>query len=281
MDIAGAAIIHPTDFSADSMNAFAHALKISIAAKYRLYVAHVAGRSDANEWHAFPHVRQTLVRWGLLDAKAPIAAIAERLGIEVLKVEIEPQNPVRGIARFLETHPSELMVLATAGRDGLPRWLRPSIAEAMSRRAHMPTLFIPPHSTSLVDRATGTLDLNRILIPVDHRPAPVVAIRAIQHFYRALGAKPEIRILHIGPSAPVIARVSSPTQRAPVDLPIEVRGGDVVEGILRAADEMQTNLIGMPTAGHHGLLDALRGSTTERVLRQAPCPVLAVPVRAQ
>src|SRR5262249_55875488 len=35
-------------------------------------------------------------------------------------------------------------------------------------------------------------------------------------------------------------------------------------------------LLGMPTAGHHGVLDALRGSTTERVIRQAPCPVFAL-----
>jgi len=32
----------------------------------------------------------------------------------------------------------------------------------------------------------------------------------------------------------------------------------------------------MPTAGHQGFLDALRGSTTEQVLRKAPCPVLAI-----
>jgi len=277
MSVTGAPIIHPTDFSRDSMNAFAHALKISIAARCRLYVAHVADRSDTDEWHAFPHVRQTLAQWGLLDANAPTDAIAGRLGIEVRKVEIEPQNPVRGVARFLESHPSGLMVLATQGRDGPPRWLHPSIAEAMSRRVHMQTLFIPPHSRTLVDRATGELDLNRILIPVDHQPAPTAAIQAIQRFYRALGAKPEIRILHIGKDAPVVATVSSPAHRAPVDVPIEVRSGDVIEGILQAAQEMSANLIGMPTAGHHGLLDALRGSTTERVLRRASCPVLAVP----
>lgn len=32
----------------------------------------------------------------------------------------------------------------------------------------------------------------------------------------------------------------------------------------------------MATKGHEGFLDALRGTTTERVLRQAECPVLAV-----
>lgn len=278
MNATGASIIHPTDFSDDSIDAFAHALKIVTLAKGRLYVAHVAGRAGAHEWHAYPHVRQTLSQWGLLDADASTAAIFERLGVEVMKVEIEPQDPVRGVARFLETHPSELMVLATQGRDGLPRWLHPSIAEAMSRRTHIQTLFVPPHSRSLVDRATGELDLNRILIPVDHQPAPLSAIKAIQQFYRALGAKPEIRILHIGKSAPVVATVSSPSHPAPIAVPVEIRDGDVVEGILQAAEEMRVNMIGMPTAGHHGLLDALRGSTTERVLRHAPCPVLAIPV---
>jgi nucleotide-binding universal stress UspA family protein len=34
----------------------------------------------------------------------------------------------------------------------------------------------------------------------------------------------------------------------------------------------------MSTAGHHSFLDALRGSTTERVLRQLSCPLLTVPV---
>jgi nucleotide-binding universal stress UspA family protein len=44
----------------------------------------------------------------------------------------------------------------------------------------------------------------------------------------------------------------------------------------RASD--QADLIGMPTMGHHGFLDALRDNTTEWLLRQAPCPVLAAPV---
>jgi nucleotide-binding universal stress UspA family protein len=58
---------------------------------------------------------------------------------------------------------------------------------------------------------------------------------------------------------------------------VEVRQGDVVETILRTAAEIDADLIAMPTAGHHGIFDALRGSTTERVLRHAPCPVLAMP----
>jgi nucleotide-binding universal stress UspA family protein len=53
--------------------------------------------------------------------------------------------------------------------------------------------------------------------------------------------------------------------------------GDVVETILAVAKETTADLIAMNTKGHHGFLDALRGSTTERVVGHARCPLLAVP----
>ncbi len=274
MNADSAPIIHPTDFSDESMIAFAHALKISLAAKCKLYVVHVAEREDADEWQAFPHVRRMLARWGLLEPNAPTAAIFDRLGVEVAKVEIESLEPVRGLARFLEGHPSDLLVLATQGREGLPRWVRPSIAEAMARRAHMQTLFIPPHDAGFVDQRTGAFDLKRVLFPVDHHPAAGPALGAIQRFCRALGVQPEIHALHIGADAPVLS-----TSADPADIvAVELRAGNVVDTILQAAADIKANLIGMATAGHHGLLDALRGGTTERVLRQAPCPVLAIPI---
>jgi nucleotide-binding universal stress UspA family protein len=39
------------------------------------------------------------------------------------------------------------------------------------------------------------------------------------------------------------------------------------------------DLIIMATEGRRGIVDALRGSVTDRVVRGAPCPVLAVPAR--
>ena len=55
------------------------------------------------------------------------------------------------------------------------------------------------------------------------------------------------------------------------------RSGDVVEEIDRAARENDVDLIVMPTRGREGVLDALRGSVTEQVLRRSACPVLAIP----
>ena len=57
-------ILHPSDFSAASEVAFAHALKAALIAKAQLTVMHVSPGMTA-EWTDFPGVRDTLTRWGL------------------------------------------------------------------------------------------------------------------------------------------------------------------------------------------------------------------------
>jgi nucleotide-binding universal stress UspA family protein len=58
------------------------------------------------------------------------------------------------------------------------------------------------------------------------------------------------------------------------------RQGNVVDEILKAEGEFRADLMVLATQRHADFLDALRGSTTERVLRGAHCPVLAVPAQA-
>jgi nucleotide-binding universal stress UspA family protein len=81
-----------------------------------------------------------------------------------------------------------------------------------------------------------------------------------------------VDLLHVGEAAPRLRVASSSAL-----LPVILRSGNVVESIVDAAIEFNVDAIAMPTAGHHGVLDALRGSTTERVIRHAPCPVFALP----
>jgi nucleotide-binding universal stress UspA family protein len=57
-----------------------------------------------------------------------------------------------------------------------------------------------------------------------------------------------------------------------------VAKGDPVEWISVAGADFDADLIVMTTEGHTNLLDLLRGSTTERVVRRARCPLLAIPV---
>ena len=134
---------------------------------------------------------------------------------------------------------------------------------------------MPAKGRGFVDKRRGEVHLKRVLIPVDHEPKPASAIARIMSFAHLIaGIDAEERLLHAGTEAPAAPRLVEPHRR----MPVAMRKGDPVEAIIDAAKDWPADLIGMPTAGHHGFLDALRGSTTERVLRQAPCPLLAVPV---
>jgi len=50
----------------------------------------------------------------------------------------------------------------------------------------------------------------------------------------------------------------------------------VVEAILEAAATLPADLIAMGTHGHTGVRHVVLGSTAERIVRLAPCPVLTV-----
>jgi len=268
-------IVHPTDFSEASATALVHALRIAITAKATLTVLHVAGSRKTDAWEQLPHVRKILTDWGLLGPHDVTAVITEKLGLSVRKVEMEPQSPAGGAVDYLRTHAADLIVLATAGRQGIARWLRGSVAEKLARQSRTPTLFVPAKARGFVDPRRGEVTLKRVLIPIDHNPPPAGPLERIMGFARLVaGMEAEERLLHIGRDAPTLHRQTDPGRR----IPVAVRQGDAVETIVAAANEWPADLIGMPTAGHHGFLDALRGSTTERVLRRAPCPLLAVPI---
>ena len=270
-------ILNATDFTASSELAFIHALKIALEAKAKLYVLHAdpAGGEEV-DWSAFPGVRRTLARWGVLPAGSPMADVGDKLGIHFAKISARERDPARAIVRFANDHKNDLIVLATHGREGVPRWLHGSVAEPAAREADTPTLFLPPGTRGFVDPETGTLRLRNVLIPIDHRPRPQAAAREAERLCQTLSlSEIALHLVYVGEQRGMPA-LEIETNR-PLEVTRSVRSGDVVDQILAAAAECPADLIAMATAGHQGFLDALRGSTTERVLRHAPCPVLAVP----
>ena len=66
----------------------------------------------------------------------------------------------------------------------------------------------------------------------------------------------------------------------PASTPIEVLQGAPFEEITLYAREHDVDLIVMATHGRTGLSHLLVGSTAERVVRHAPCPVLTVRIKA-
>lgn len=271
-------ILHPTDFSPASEKAFAHALAIALIRQTEFTILNVGdNKSKESGWEQFPAVRKTLERWGLLEKGSQREAVFEQLGLRVRKSVQSGITAKSAILKYLESNPADLIVLATEGRGGLPRWLSRSKAEAVAQASNAITLFVPKEGKSFIQLENGDISIQRILLPIDHQPSPTAAIIYATRAAQALAVDNtvEIVLLHIGNDETVFD----------LDLPEnpnwrfrkETRSGDPVEAIISTANEFSSDVIIMTTAGHEGIFDALRGSTTEQVLRKACCPLLAVP----
>jgi nucleotide-binding universal stress UspA family protein len=146
----------------------------------------------------------------------------------------------------------------------------------------------------MVPRVLGIL---RILVPVDFSASSRKALRYAISFARQFDS--EITLLHVRPlpyypadlgGFPTTIPADEPSTRriqarldADADLiPSELRGqkllrvGSAYDEICNAARELNAELIIISTHGHSGLKHVVLGSTAERVVRHAPCPVLVV-----
>jgi len=270
-------VLHPTDFSDASNRAFAHALAIALLRQTQLTILHVGPESEADiDWSEFPPVRKTLERWGLLEAGRAQSAVFEELNVRVRKLAIKSQNPGSAIARYAQDRPSDLIVLATEGRRGLNRWLKRSDAESLARRSSTMTLFVPDGAKrGIVSLEDGDISLKTILVPFDREPDATAAMEYARRAAEVLGDDTvDILLLHVGDSAPPIRRPEDGDGWSWQQLK---SSGEPAEEILKTADRHKADLIVMATSGHDGVVDVLRGSTTEKVLRRSPCPLLAVP----
>ncbi|MCH9672829.1 MAG: universal stress protein [Gammaproteobacteria bacterium] len=268
-------ILHPSDDTDASHRAFAHALRIALANRTDLTLLHVdTAPLVASSWWHPPAVRSTLRAWGILEATAPPEALYEQHGLVVRKTTIAARRTLDGINSVLAHLSTDLVVLSTQGRAGVHRWVKPSVAEQIARASHAATLFVPEGARSFVRLSDGDISLRRILIPIDHSPHAQRAVNIAIRLVESLSIIPtQVTLLHVGNTFPSVD-LTAPKGWSWHAMSAQ---GDVVEAIIRTAGEDNADLIVMATQGHDGFLDALRGSTTDRVVRRAPCPVLAVP----
>jgi len=267
-------IFHPSDFSEASETAFAHALKITLLAKGRLTVLHAA-RGQEVRLGQFPSVRNILQRWGVIPEGSSKSAVAS-LGIDVHKVVAEGRDPVHACAGFLEDHPTDLVVLAVRHHEGRMRWFQSSVGEPIARASGEMTLFLPHGVGGFVSLQDGSVSLERILIPVTKKPSSQPSINAVDRLIRALDLpKGMVQLLHVGEGASSL-NLETPGEGG-WDWSLEEKPGDPVSVILNTARDWRADLIVMSTDGPDGFLDGLRGTTSERVLRQSQVPILNIP----
>ena len=268
-------IFHPTDFSPPSMAAFAHALKLTIGTRADLTIMHVDPDRAEADFYELPRVRATLARWGLLPQGATKEQLLQ-LGLGVRTIRAVAADPVTSMVQFLWREPADLLVAATYERDELASWLHNQLAEQLSRRSRIMTLFVPELTKGFVGLETGQSQLRRILIPVHHQPSPQLAIEAACAM--VLGLRTDqiaFHLFYVGKEGS-LPHVRLQT-RTGWQWDWTVASGMVADEILSAAERLDCDLIVMSTQGRRGFLDALFGITTERVLRGSRIPLLTVP----
>jgi len=270
-------IFHTTDFSELSDIAFAHALRLALSSNARLELFHVLPNHGRDVISEFPKIRDTLVRWNVISEDNAEDDLRS-LGFSYSKVVAVHKDPVASILNYLRTHPSEVNVLAAHTRSGPVNLLHRSVAGKVSRDSGGWTLFIKDDERGFVSPHDGTVNLKNILIPIDADPDPLLGIYAASRLAQVFGSEDCVfTLLYVGEPDDMPA-IRHP-ENAGWAWNTMTRRGSVVESILGVADEIGADVIVMGTKGNQGFLDALRGNTTEQVLRRSLSPLLAVPER--
>jgi nucleotide-binding universal stress UspA family protein len=264
-------VFHPTDCSPGSEVALRHAMRIALVTGARLTLMRV-GPADGVPSDDLPDVRGIAASWSArASGGEPVPELRVRWHVA------RGDNPVKACRQSLERNPADLIVVATHPCEGKMTWLGETVAEPLARSAGEMTLLVPEGSPGFVRAEDGTASLRSILIPVARQPAAEPAIEAARRLMLYLPqAEGTATVLHVGDpcEAPAVRLPEVPGWKySRVERP-----GDVVDTILRTAEEVAADLVVMTTQGRQGFLDALRGSSTERVLRQAHCPMLTMPV---
>lgn len=268
-------IIHPSDFTADSHTALVHAVKLVVALQGELSIMHVDPDVARKDFEDFPKVRPILEQWGLLPPGSPQTQVSE-LGITIKKTRTVAKNPTEGILQYLSAHPADLLVMSTNQSEGLARWQHQNVAEPVARESHAPTLFVPTQVEGFVTKDSGQPKLRRVLVPVSADSNPQLAIDTTAHLATALGCDNlTVVVVHVGEDE-TLQSIKYPSRNGWLWHTMTCKG-NVVEVILGMGADFDVDLIVMTTAKQHSLLDLMRGSVTERVLRGARSPLLAIP----
>lgn len=269
-------IFHPTDFSVDSHTALVHALKLAVTAQAELSMMHIDPTVARKDFEDFPRIRPILEQWRILPPNSTKEQVAQ-LGLSIKKARAVAKNPTEGFLEYLATHPADLLVMATHQHEGLARWQHHAIAEPVARGSHTATLFVPTHVEGFVLKSTGQPKLRRVLVPVSMKPTPQLAIDITAQLALALGCESLTGVLvHVGDDA-TFHSISYPSHNGWLWHTMTCHG-NIVGAILGMGADFDVDLIVMTTEGHDSLLDMMQGSTMERVLRGARCPLLALPV---
>ena len=288
-------VLFPTDFSKAAEHALQHALEIAKRFEARITILHVRTLFADDPSHP---------EFQMLDQGKYEDYVGEQL--RVMTKAVEPFHRVdtvvkrnlsaaSAILEFVTDHNVDMVVMGTHGRSALSRFFLGSVAEKVVRHASCPVMTV----RSGKDNYRGQAQYKKILATFDFSEISKKAVVRSHEFASAYEAELEVlyvveqvipppldeiwqaSVIRELPEVLTSARQSLETSLGKEGLQglnLQVRVGDAdgkAEGeIVKYAQDEEFDLVVMGTHGLSGLDHALLGSTTERVVRTATCPVL-------
>lgn len=193
---------------------------------------------------------------------------------------IVADTPVHAILSITNTEPIDMIVMGTHGRSGWRRALLGSITESVIHEADVPVLTIR-HSEA--EPFPGDGAVRRILCPVNYSDVARAALARAVEIGDAFDA--EIYVVHVV-EASRHGEHEGEVEELRSWIPSEFRHrccykelvihGHAAEQVIDLAAKIEADMIVLG-AQHRRFVDStVIGTTTDRVIRHAQCPVLTV-----
>ena len=288
-------ILIPFDGSPASSRAAQIAISLAVAQQSQMVFAYAKTEFTTEE-----HAKRTLEPAVLMAKNAGIDAETHRLNGYT-------QSIAQAIAFNAEDSGCDLIVMGTHGHEGLERLLLGSVAERVTRVAHIPVMLVRP----VQNAERYAPQITRILVAVDNSAPSNLALHTANNLAHALNAS--LEIVSIIPNVPISigygyaggdntlavdveryasdlaanshAVISSAVQQLGQSTQnlvkvnassIPAHGQRTAEAIVLAAENLHADLIVIGTHGRGGVEELLLGSVAQGVAHHASVPVLLI-----
>jgi nucleotide-binding universal stress UspA family protein len=280
-------ILCPTDLSPDSDEALRYAIALSRAYKAELILLHCLN----GDMTASPnnHAAATLM---IEEAVLKYSGSAKRVDLYWRSLIVTSDDAGETIASEAAANHVDLIVMRSRRRPHRAALLG-STAESVSRTAPCPVLVMHSDERDWVSASTR-IDVKRVLVAYDFSDYSELALNYALSF--AQEYQSELHLLHVLPPFTLheaeiswyplgregtYHKAAHRLQKAVpadahfwCDIKHAVSEGQPYREILNYAEKNKIDLICLGAHGAGFGMRALFGSNVDRVLRQAPCPVL-------
>ena len=271
-------ILFPTDFSPHAHAALKYAAAFARHGHGRVFLFNVQdGKVAANQ----PAQMKALASDPLLN------------GVDTEPILVDGEPRVQ-IANGALDHDIDLITVVMRERNRLSRAFVASIAEEIVAESPCAVLAIRPPQRDFVEQTE--IRLKRVLLATNFRPASVAATQLATQISNRLDAElhavyvigdyfEQISVMFPEGGLAALTRLRSYVQERMGQLArsggatSHIAEGRPYQEIVKLATTLDADLIVIGTAVHGSLFgnSQVLGSEIERVIRNAPCPVLCVP----